>query len=166
MFQIINSIALRFTIVPGREICSININTLYIFISAADNVVKRNEHRLTMGKEELRKRFNYEMIFLGGKPTDQIVQSSINDEAALFEDILQVDVLDTYQNLFALFLLLVMYYFWLILEKVPLILVYHLIIDDFFYIILYCTISFDGQDKCFMGKHGVRLNFKRLYFQH
>ena len=52
-----------------------------------------------MGKEWLRKHFNFDILFVLGNHTDSKHQTIIDQEAATFEDILQADFIDSYQNL-------------------------------------------------------------------
>lgn len=80
---------------------STNRTLLIVVVSAADHSAKRNLIRKTWAGPNLRNEEGIQLIFLVGSTLDddKVIKERLEKENAQYEDIVQVNVVDTYANL-------------------------------------------------------------------
>ncbi|KAK6056705.1 N-acetyllactosaminide 3-alpha-galactosyltransferase [Cooperia oncophora] len=86
------------SIVPRVSVCA-EVDFVVVVHVRADDDQSRTDWRNTYGAGQLRRKYNYTLLFSVGRPGSLHHQKIIEEESALYDDILQFDFNDTYRNL-------------------------------------------------------------------
>ncbi|KAK4026470.1 hypothetical protein OUZ56_015466 [Daphnia magna] len=99
---VINVVGFQYSINPSVHRCE-KVNLFIIVISAPGNFVHRKLVRRTWGSHlnrgNHREQSSTQFAFLIGLTNDTTVQNAIRNESIIHEDLIQVDLMDSYMNL-------------------------------------------------------------------
>ncbi|KAK6058429.1 hypothetical protein COOONC_04002, partial [Cooperia oncophora] len=89
---------IKCTIAPRVPICA-KVDFVVVVHARAEDALSRTNWRNTYGAGQLKSQFNYTILFSVGRPSLPNDQRIIEEESALYDDVLQFDFNDSYRNL-------------------------------------------------------------------
>ncbi|WKY11134.1 hypothetical protein Q1695_003020 [Nippostrongylus brasiliensis] len=98
LFQDVKLDVIDYLMVPRERFCSNASYVVFLLISVED-AGARYQWRLTYASTTLKRKYNYEVMFVIGKPRSPRLQRLLYIENELHGDMLLLDVYDVYRNL-------------------------------------------------------------------